>query len=628
MCGVAGLVSTRGPVPRAVAELLRDNMFSRGPDGTGDFAEGGVALTMRRLSIIDLAHGWQPLTSRDRRVIAFQNGEIYNYRSLRDALGRAGYAFRTGSDTEVIAHGYDAWGIDGLLERIDGMYALAIYDRDSRRLHLARDRLGEKPLFFALRDGWFGYSSDLAGIAALPWVDLDAIDTLALDRYLALHFTPGRRTLFRDIRRLLPGERATLDVDTLALETRRYWFPDATPAAPIGDDELASLLQGAVESRLVADVPVGVFLSGGLDSSLIAAIAARAAPSIDTFSIGFASAKHDERAAARAVASAVGSTHHEFRFDEAHFVDLVPQVAAALDEPLGDQAMLPLHWLCREARKTVTVALSGEGADEVFGGYAYYRSFIAKPGWRERIGHLVRGRPAAAPGEASTSVIDDRRLATASGFPLISDRALRNRLLGRPVPPVQGSDEWDVELVRRLDAVRDPLARATLADLTTWLPDDLLVKFDRMAMAHSLEGRAPYLDPALVHAGLARLRAGDRMRPDQSKVALRRIARRWLPATLLERPKQGFVLPMRAWLSTWFAGTDDLYGYCREALEGILETDVLAEVIADDVRGGVRNERLLFALLMLCEWRKSFRRRSLSLRERYAAALRNPSPAA
>ena len=371
MCGIAGLISREGTPPLAWLDIMLDSIAHRGPDGDGRFADGGIALGMRRLAVIDVAGGHQPLRSRNGRVIAFQNGEIYNFAALRAELAGSGYAFVTRSDTEVLAHGYDRWGIDGLLARIDGMFALAILDRDAQTLHLARDRFGEKPLFIAAAEGQFAFGSSLTMLGALPWVD-DGIDALSLRRYLALHYCPGERTILRGVTRVLPGERLAISLHDLGINRRRYFAPVLNgPLAPT-DDELAAQLEYAVASRLVADVPVGVFLSGGLDSSLICAIAARHSPGILTFSMGFDSPDHDESSHAAAVAAASGARHHAFRFDSGTFARLLPQVADALDEPIGDQACLPLLMLCTEARKHATVVLSGEGADEMFAGYGYY----------------------------------------------------------------------------------------------------------------------------------------------------------------------------------------------------------------------------------------------------------------
>jgi len=609
MCGIAGIIDpTHSTAPHVLAAML-DAIRLRGPDEEGQHIEPGVAMGMRRLSVIDLSTGQQPLRARNGQVLAFQNGEIYNYRELRADLERAGSVFATASDTEILAQGYDRWGIDGLLARIDGMFALAILDRDARVLHLARDRFGEKPLFYAARDGRFAYGSDLGTLAALPWVG-SAIDELALRRYLALHYVPGEGTIYRHVHRVLPGERLSVPIDAPHPSHVRYYVPPLAAAAALGDDALASLVEQAVASRLVADVPVGVFLSGGLDSSIVAAIAVRHLPGILTFSMGFASAEHDESEYARELATTIGSRHHHFMFDEASFATLLPQVAGALDEPLGDQALLPVYWLSREARQHATVVLSGEGADEVFAGYGYYGPFAPNPGALALVKRAIGvGDPTAA-----IHLIDNAPPATPSGFPLLTDTAGRRRLV-----PHNGvdTDAWETNLVRWLDTAHDPLQRATAADLATWLPDDLLVKYDRMAMAVSLEGRAPYLQPDLVAAALA-LPPAERMSGGQSKVALRRIAQRWLPDRIHARRKQGFVLPMRAWIREWLESRGGPAAYFgAHAISGLDMTELVA-VVEADLAAGVARERLLFALIMLVEWHAASVVRVAALAARYS----------
>jgi asparagine synthase (glutamine-hydrolysing) len=616
MCGIAGIIASQGrPALGAPLRSMRDVMTARGPDGVGEYCEDGIAMAMRRLSIIDLEHGWQPLTSRNGQVVAFQNGEIYNFQTLRRELQDAGYVFRTNSDTEVLAHGYARWGINGLLQRVDGMYAIAILDRDRRELHLARDRFGEKPLFYAIAPGRFAYASDLRALAALPWV-AEAIDPMALDRYLAMHYVPGDRTILSAIKRVLPGQRLRVPMDAPVPEYSRYYSVPMGIGQRVSDAELAERLESAVRSRLVADVPVGIFLSGGLDSSVVAAAAARANPSINTFSMGFSTQEHDESAFAREVAQHIGSTHHHFLFDEDRFTELVPQVAKALDEPVGDQALLPVFWLCYEARRHVKVVLSGEGADEVFAGYRYYGPFSPHPTIRDRLRGWLRMSSSC---RATFSL---RRLAhnispiTPSGFPLMTDVAGREALLGHARVDM---DEWEQALIEQLDRAADPLQRATCADLMSWLPDDLLVKYDRMAMANSLEGRAPFLQPEVVDIGVRRLQPLDRMAYGETKRALRRAARHWLPRAILKRPKQGFVLPMRKWITQWFRRHDGVEAYFRDRPLPLLDMGQLISLVTADVEQGLARERLIFALILLTEWHEAFRATVQSMRKRLRA---------
>jgi asparagine synthase (glutamine-hydrolysing) len=580
-------------------------MTQRGPDGDGVYHWGSLSIGMRRLSVIDIDGGWQPLFSRSGRVVVFQNGEIYNYKELRSQLEAHGYAFRTRSDTEVLAHGYDAWSIDGLLARIDGMFAIAIHDQDTNELHLARDRFGEKPLFYTATADGFAFGSTLVAVGAMPWVT-DTIDPLSLERYLALHFVPGRRTILRDVQRVLPGERVSVEIDGLRQRHHRYYQPALLPPRGVDDAELIDCLEYAVRSRLVADVPIGIFLSGGLDSSLLAAIASRTNPNIATFSMGFEDPELDESAAARRVAQHVGSRHHEFVFDGDHFSDLLPEVAGALDEPVGDQAMLPLFWLCREVRREVTVVLSGEGADELFAGYNYYEPFIDKGDWRARLGFLLDPNTAAPLSTTFCNrLLIDAPPCTPSGFPLLSDEGDRSRLL---ITPRVSADGWEIDVLSWLAGAHDPLQRASAADIGTWLADDLLVKADRMTMAHSLEGRAPYLTPVLAELAL-NLPQNERMTRATSKVALRRVAGKYLPSDIVDRRKQGFVLPMRLWLSAWFKAYGGPAGYFSvRGLPG-LDAARLTEFVASDEAGGIPRERMVFSVVILLEWWKAFRAR-------------------
>ncbi|WP_161938123.1 asparagine synthase (glutamine-hydrolyzing) [Mastigocoleus testarum] len=620
MCGIVGIIDTnREEIPNSLIRVMQDVMLTRGPDGDGNFNEGSVAMGMRRLSIIDLEHGWQPLTSLNRQIVAFQNGEIYNYKILKTELEQYGFSFKTNSDTEVLAHGFAKWGMEKLLEKIDGMYAIAILDRRTRELHLARDRFGEKPLFYSCdRKGHFAYSSNMLSLAALPWVN-NEIDPQSIDRYLAVHFVPGDRTIFKDIKRVLPGERLCISVDNPQPKAYRYYQISIDKQRRISDDELVQHLEEAVKSRLIADVPVGVFLSGGLDSSTVAAIAAKHSPQIDTFSMGFHSAQHDESTYAKQLSQVIGSKHHHFMFDEKSFAQLLPQVAAALDEPIGDQAMLPVYWLCKEARQHVKVVLSGEGADEVFAGYSYYGAFLSQKdwnlkSWKSNLKDLISPRDPMA--NSYQRLAHNPLPVTPSGFPLLSDAAEREKLLGGYGSHFE-MDSWEEELIAWLNKSENPLQRATSADMVTWLPDDLLVKYDRMAMAHSLEGRAPFLQPQLVEIGL-QLPERERMSKGTSKIALRRVAKRWLPKEIMQRRKQGFVLPMEDWLRQWF----DSHGGINEYFSAVefpgLDIDQIAQIVNTDFQQSISRGRLIFALILLIEWYRIFTEKLDSLRSKYA----------
>lgn len=614
MCGITGLIDTvAGCVSPRLLEVMRDVMVHRGPDGEGHYLEGPIGMAMRRLSVIDIAGGNQPFFDRTKQVVAFQNGEIYNYRDLRRELKTLGHTFTSESDTEVLAHGFAQWGAEELLRRLDGMYATAILDRRKRELHLARDRFGEKPLFYTFAKGRFAYSSSLLALAALPWVS-DEVDPLALERYLALHYVPGRSTIIKAIKRVLPGERLVVELDNPVPRHFLYYSTPLQNGRKVSNEDLTDLIESAVQSRLVADVPVGVFLSGGLDSSLIAAIAARKNPNISTFSMGFESAAHDESSYARLVANKIGASHHHFVFDENSFHSLLPKVASDLDEPVGDQAMLPLHWLCQQARQHVTVALSGEAADEIFAGYSYYREHVATNGWHTNLKTLLHK---TSPKAVAQTLISNQQPCSPSGFPLLTDSEGRGRLIEQKS---SDSDDWERNLIKWLDTTSDSLRRATAADLCTWLPDDLLVKFDRMAMAHSLEGRAPYLHPRVVETGLM-LPQEKKIKGEVNKVALRQIATRWLSPEILQRPKQGFVLPMGKWLMKWFSDQASIYDYFQLRSVPGLKAKEVADLVTQDLRVGVQRERLLFALVLLTEWYQSFKAKQYKLARSYREAV-------
>lgn len=607
MCGIAGILHQRASGP--LIKAMTDVMLPRGPDGEGYHVEPGIAMGMRRLSIIDHSHGGQPLYSAERSIVAFQNGEIYNFQNLRMELQFEGYVFQTEGDSEVLAHGYHAWGIEELGRRLDGMYAIAILDRNEKVLYLLRDRFGEKPLFMAQFEEGFAYASDMRILAALPSVGA-VLSPAGLNDYLALHYVPGRRTILANVFRVLPGEFVCVPLDTKTPIFSSYYSPPIGMHSPVSDEELAEIIESAVSSRLIADVPVGVFLSGGLDSSIVAAIAAKKNRGIATFSMGFMSAEHDESDYAKLLAQEIGSDHHHFVFDEQSFLDLLPKVAQSLDEPIGDQALLPVFWLCQEASKHVKVVLAGEGADEIFAGYSYYSQFSSVPTINDRVRSFLQGRSTNVP----RRLIHNHSPVTPSGFPLITDIAGRETLIG-----IQGSvpDTWEAELIRWLDGATDPLQRATCTDLATWLPDNLLVKFDRMAMANSLEGRAPFLAPRLVTAGISRLPSSDRMRGSTSKIALRRVARRWLPESIFERRKQGFVLPMRDWISIWARARGDVGQYFTDVPVYGATLSSLGVAVAESISNDPARERYHFAAIMLCEWSRAFAGRVTQIAESY-----------
>ena len=604
MCGIAGFVFGAEGDPAARMDRMLASMHARGPDGEGRFIEDGVALGMRRLAIRDLAHGQQPFTSDDGEIVAFVNGEIYNYRELRRELEARGIRFRTNCDSEVLPHVFRIWGAEEFASRLDGMFGIAILDRGQRELHLYRDRYGEKPVFYSEAGGSFRFASQLSTLAVEPEFDFE-IDPVALRQYLALHYVPGARSMLRGISRLLPGHHLCLALgDTPSLSINRCVEPVEPIQKPrsyrAATQQVRHLLSNSVTSRMASDVPLGVFLSGGLDSSAIAAIAQRHTSGTETFSVGFKDAELDESPHARSVATALGTRHHHFGFDLEACLSVFDDAIGALDEPIGDPACLPVYLLSREASQRVKVVLTGEGADEIFGGYGYYPATLPS---RPRFDRFLRSVSLGSTSNERTLEPHFFRSdnTTPSGFPMLTTQSERNQLV-----PGTWSDEdaWSFDVMKRLAAIECDLLRAQTADLLSWLPDDLLTKLDRMTMASSLEGRAPYLEPRLV-AYAAALPPEWKGGSDRRKRVLRDAVSPYLPAEIVDRPKQGFVLPMQEWLLGPLRERllDNLSG---ENCDG-LDLSVARQIVMEDLDRGASRSRLLYGLLAYREWVRSVR---------------------
>lgn len=542
----------------------------RGPDEAGFHIEPehAVHLGFRRLAVIDISGGHQPMWNEDASVCVLFNGEIYNQAELRAELLAAGHLFRSDhSDTEVLVHGYEAWG-EGLPARLNGMFAFVVWDRPRRRLFAARDRFGEKPFFYTARPGFFAFASELSALIRHPMVDR-SIDPRALQKFFAHGYIPAPGALYRDARKLQGGCSLTLDLDDFRPRERRYWrfaieAEDHAPAVRIPDltEELRGLLDRAVARRLVSDVPLGIFLSGGIDSSLLLALAARhrAPASLDTFTIGFNEPSFDERPHARAVADAIGTRHHERILDFDAARDLAGRVLARLDEPTGDASILPTYMLAGFARESVTVALSGDGGDELFAGYDPFAA-LAPAAWYDRLVpppvHLLLRRMAGMlPRGTSNMSLDFKLRRTLMGLsypphvrlpvwmsPL--EPARMGALFDAPLP----IEELYSEAIEAWDgaAARNPIDRALEFFTRFYLQDDILAKTDRAAMMVSLEARAVFLDNDVVDF-CARLPHGYKYRRGVRKFLLRRAAEGLVPDTVLRRPKKGFGIPLARWL--------------------------------------------------------------------------------
>jgi asparagine synthase (glutamine-hydrolysing) len=575
MCGIGGYV---GKGSRTVLENMVRLLAHRGPDASGLWLGEHVGLAHTRLSILDLSSaGNQPMGGEPLGLRVVFNGEIYNFRELREELEAEGATFRTRTDTEVLLHGFRRWG-EGLVERLRGMFAFALWDERERACLLVRDRIGIKPLFYAQFSYALVFASEIKALFAHPDLRIE-LDPLRVDEYLALGYVPNPQTIFRGVAALPPG--SWLRWRNGAVETRRYWRPDRTDPLLEGSeaelaDELDVRLNDAVRSHLVADVPVGAFLSGGVDSSLVAAIAQRHNDEpIQTFTIGFVGGG-DERAYAREVADWIGSRHQE-RLAEPSLEEQLPKLVWHLDQPLFDNSVLPTFLVSQAARESGKVVLSGDGGDEPFLGYDWTRWALRVPffslpemlrgwEWAYRAGPVGMGQRLYF--DVSHGVRDRylRRMTTAGSF---------RTWLYRPEFLVRLGGRVEDPLAARFDqaSAMEPAETLVQADLTGFLPDDILCKVDRMSMACGLEVRVPLLDHRLLEWVL-RLPLWLRFRHGRGKYLLRRVAARYLPESILKPRKQGFTVPIGRWLHGMMGDlARDLFTAKEFAARGLIRSD-------------------------------------------------------
>ncbi len=620
MCGISGWFDTIGerPPDRRLVKAMTDAIRHRGPDGEGFHYGAGIALGHRRLAIIDLVTGAQPMFNATGTVAIVFNGEIYNFQELRQELTARNYRFATNSDTEVIIHAWEEWR-EGCLERLVGMFAFAIWDEPSRTLFLARDRLGEKPLYYSLLpDQTLIFASELKALMVHPGL-ARRIDACAIEEFFALGYVAEPRSIYEGVSRLPAGWSLTITRGRRPV-ARSYWEPK--PAAELRGsvdelaDALVTRLSASVKAQLVSDVPIGAFLSGGVDSSGTAALMAQATPtSIRCFSIGFGDPRFDETAYASAVAERYGAEHIVQRMTGTE-TDLVARLPGIFDEPFGDSSALPSLSVMQLARKHVTVALSGDAGDELFAGYRRY-AFHAN---EERIRHLlpeaIRGPLFSLLGRfypqldwapqmlRARHTFQELSLDPVTGYFLnlsVTDDATRNRLFSQSL---RGS----LAGYRAADVVRqhwtnapddDPVATAQYVDLKTWLPGDILTKVDRTAMACSLEVRVPMLDHRFVEWALALPRAM-KIANGQSKFLLKRAFERLVPSQVLYRPKQGFSVPLAAWFrgSLGESFAQDLSGGGALGASGYFEPGAIGRLLEQHRSGLSDHSRVLWLLWM------------------------------
>lgn len=621
MCGIAGLFHLTTPKPVDPARVVRmcDAIAHRGPDGQGVWTAPGVGLGHRRLSIIDLAGSPQPMPSPDGRAMLVFNGEIYNYRELRHELKALGAEFRTDGDSEVILAAWQRWGPD-CLSRLHGMFAFAIYDLGQRTLFLARDRLGVKPLFYApLADGSLAFASELKALAAHPLLRRE-VDPLAVEDYLAWGYVPDHRSILKGVHKLPAGHSLLLRHDAPLPAPSRWWdvsFAERRKGSAADlEAELLHLLRNAVTSRMVADVPLGAFLSGGVDSSSVVALMAEASTRpVRTCSIGFDVAALDESDHAARVAGLFGTDHVNRVVSPDDFA-AVDHLAAMFDEPFADASALGTWRVSQLARESVTVALSGDGADEAFAGYRRHvfqrnedrvRGLLPSALRRPLFGALGALYPKAdwapRPLRAKSTLLSlagSSEEGYARSLAVIAPEG-RDRLYSPEFLRLRGDYRAEQPLLALMAQApaRSGLDRAQYADLAFWLPGDILTKVDRTSMAVSLEAREPLLDHRLIEFA-ASLPDALRTRGGQGKWLMKRTMRRYLPDDILFRPKQGFVTPIAQWFRGPLAGAArGIAESAALARTGWFETKYLAAAAEAHIAGRADHGRLLWQLLML-----------------------------
>jgi asparagine synthase (glutamine-hydrolysing) len=618
MCGICGSYDfTHGEAANpAVLERMNQTLVHRGPDAGGMHVEGPVGLAARRLAIIDIAHGDQPMLASNGDICVVQNGEILNHLELRAELERDGVRFRTACDTEVLPHLYLREG-PRFVSRLRGMFAIALWDRRRRQLLLARDRFGIKPLYYEVQDGRLSFASELKALLRRPGFRRD-IDPEALHSYLAFNSIPAPLTIFRSARKLAPGHLLLCDPET-GVSVSRFARPapasrDRLRREPAEDlaEELRDRLRESVAAHLLADVPVGVLLSGGVDSSILAALASDASPArVSTFSIGFRERSFNELDLAREVATRYGTDHHELVVSP-DVADLLPRLVASFDEPFADSSAVPTFLVSELAAQHVKVVLSGEGGDELFGGYETYSAdqLALRVGpAAARLAPLVERLPSSG-GRVSLDYRAKRFVRAAALPPLerhhgwkeIFAPAQRDRLL-QPEwrqPQVDPLLPWRQRFAETGDAPL--LARLQDVDLGIYLADDLLVKTDRMSMAHSLEARVPYLDPVVAELALA-LPTKLKVRGLAKKRLLRQAAVPMIPESILRARKRGFSIPAAAWLRGELEPlARELLSPDRARIQGFFEPAIVTQLLDEHVARRQDHSRQLWGLMSFSLW--------------------------
>ena len=621
MCGIAGFLSTGAARPgEGVLRAMGDALAHRGPDASGTHLspDGRVGLSHRRLSILDLSPtGAQPMYSADGSLVLSFNGEVYNFREIRAELEGKGHAFRGGSDTEVMLAAFREWGVDAAVRRFIGMFAFALWDAGAGKLYLVRDRLGIKPLYLARLPGMLLFASELKALLAYPDFPRE-VNRSALQYFLEFQYVPGPHAIYRNVEKVLPGHIVEIGqdggtTDRTYWDLFDHWGKGEGRARTEGEceEELSALLDSSVRYRMISDVPLGAFLSGGIDSSLVVALMRKvAAGPVKTFSIGFRESGYDESRHARAVAGHLGTDHHEKICTPQEAQALVRRIPDAYDEPFADSSAIPTMLVSEFTRRHVTVSLSGDGGDELFCGYPRYA-------W-VRQGNVVRGIPGflRRPLCSLLSRVPIHKVQRGAESVLYDDPAemyfhtvgiFERRRIGEIVPEV-----FDDAHLPYFRTFRDPrcggiVERAMATDIRTYLVDDILAKVDRASMAYSLEARVPLLDHRIVEFA-ARLPMEHKVRGGGTKHLLRKILYRHVPRELIDRPKMGFGIPVNRWLRNELRTL--LAEYLNEERvrkEGFLRPEGVERVVREHLSGRRDHQYRLWALLMFAMWVERYR---------------------
>jgi len=615
MCGICGVAGGDPAGGRELVGRMCSALAHRGPDDEGSVHLDGVTLGMRRLSIIDLEGGHQPMPNEDSTVWAIQNGEIYNHLELRELLVAAGHSFNTQSDTEVLVHGYEEWG-EAMVDRLNGMFAFAVLDRRRGVVLLARDRMGIKPLHYAIDGKRLVFASELKALLRDPALRRE-IDPVALDQYLAYEFVPSPRSIVLGIDKLQPAHILTWSVRDGTHRIRRYWSPelgvaDGHRSLDEESERLREVLRESVRKELISDVPLGVFLSGGIDSSAVAAMMTQLGGDVKSFSVGFADRSFDESRYARQVAHHLGTEHRELTLEPDMLLGLIPKLPSLLDEPMGDASIIPTYLLSEFTRRHVKVALGGDGGDELFAGYPTLQA------------HRLAAYYLRAPRVLREGVVEPlvRRLPVSRGNLSFDFRAKRF-VGGARYPVAERHQRWmgsfnaqerAVLLAREVPhevedgeaAYADPLNQVLALDMRLYLENDILVKLDRASMMASLEGRVPLLNNDFVEYA-THLPLNMKLRGLRSKFLLKRALRGLLPEAILNRPKKGFGIPV----AHWFRGPlkEQLLSVLspeRIARKGFFDPAAVAALIGDHLDGRRDNRKQLWTLFAFELWHDGY----------------------